>query len=103
MAVTTVASVQQVVRELEDYMAKCGGLPRDWYVGVAADPRARLFRHHNASEQQGAWIYRELRTDDESRQVERYFLAKGCEGGDGGGDWQSKFAYLYRKASYTNP
>jgi len=84
-------------------MAKCGEPQRRWYVGVAADPRARLFHAHNVSEQNGVWIYRELSTDEEARRVEQHFLARGCDGSGGGGDRRTRFAYLYLKTSYTNP
>ena len=51
-----------------------------WYVGVATDPRARLFQDHNVNEQSDAWIYDNCGTDTAARSVEDYFLGKGCDG-----------------------
>jgi hypothetical protein len=103
MAGTSVVTVQQAIAEIEDYIRKNGGPYSAWYCGVASDPRDRLFNQHGVSEQGGIWIWRPLSTDTEARQVEAYFLRKGCDGGPGGGDRYSRFVYAYMKTSYTRP
>jgi len=96
----TVSSAQQVVRDVEAYMVKFGAY-REWYAGVAADPRARLFNDHNVQEKSDAWIYRQCESDDAARQVEQYFLAKGCQGGTGGGGQGTRSFYAYKIQPHT--
>ena len=103
MPVATVVTVQQAVTDIEVYIRKFGGAYPDWYCGVASDPRDRLFNDHNVSQQNGAWIHCELATDTQARQAEHYFLSRGCDGGPGGGDHTTRYAYVYKKTSYTNP
>lgn len=95
------SSAQQVVRDVEAYIAKNGGAYRDWYAGVAKDPRARLFNDHNVQEKGDAWIYRDCDSDDAARQVEQYFLAKGCKGGPGGGGQGTRYFYTYKIKPHT--
>ena len=99
MAVTT--DVNQVIQDIEKYMGQFGGYYRDWYVGIASDPRKRLFTDHCVREQGDHWIYRDCGTDAAARAVEDYFLRKGCDGGPSGGDYTTKFAYAYHKAAHT--
>lgn len=112
MAVMT-TTAQQVVNEIEEYMRPFGGYYSDWYVGVASDPRQRLFVDHRVREKDtivngvrqpcDAWIFRECKDDAAARSVEDYFLGKGCDGGPGGGDRSTRHVYAYRKARHTNP
>lgn len=101
MAVAT-TTAQQVVNEIEEYMGRFGGYYRDWYVGITTDPRQRLFVDHCVRENGDAWVYRDCGTDTAARAVEDYFHCKGCDGGSGGGDRSTRFAYAYRKAQHTN-
>ncbi len=96
-------TVFQVISKIEQYMAIKGGHYADWYVGIAADPRQRLFSDHNVREIGDWWIYEDCGNDTAARQVEDYFLNKGCDGGPGGGDHATRYAYAYRKAAHTNP
>ncbi len=91
-----VVSVQQAIYDIDSYIKKFGGPYSAWYCGVATDPRERLFKDHNVDERSGAWIFRALTTDTEARQVEAWFLAKGCKGGPGGGDRSSRYVYAYK-------
>ena len=100
---TTTKSVQQIIREVEDYIAKCGGPYSRWYAGVAADPRDRLFNDHNVAENGDAWIIEDCGTDTAARQVEKYFLDRDCDGGAGGGDSSTRFFYAYKKSAHTRP
>lgn len=95
------STVTQIVQAFEDYMRKCGGTYKEWYVGVASDPKKRLFQDHNVSEQFGQWIYQDALSDSAARQVEQTFLARGCKGGPGGGDSGTRYAYLYKMTGQT--
>lgn len=103
MASATQTRVQEVIAEFEAYMHQFGGCYSDWYVGITADPRQRLFGDHKVKELGDAWIYRDSHNDTNARVVEIYFHRKGCDGGGGGGDYQSRYAYAYKKAYQTEP
>lgn len=85
-----------IMQEIVSFIRACGGAFRDWYVGVAADPRDRLFVDHSVREKFDVWIIRDAGSDSLARQTERHLLALGCQGGGGGGSCASRFVYAYR-------
>ena len=87
---------QQAVAEIDAYIRQCGGGYSGWYIGIAADPRDRLFNDHNVSEKNGAWIYRDAGAEQGARAVEDYFVGLGCKGGPGGGRSDSRYVYAYK-------
>ncbi|MBP9013924.1 MAG: hypothetical protein KBG22_09985 [Smithella sp.] len=91
----------QIKQDIENYMRQFGGRYSDWYAGVASDPRKRLFIDHNVDEKNGAWIFRDCGSDAVARNIEDYFLNKGCKGGPGGGDYTTRYVYAYRIGSNT--
>jgi hypothetical protein len=96
-----VCRVADAIRELAAYIESRGGRYSDWYCGVAADPRHRLFDDHQVSEEHGFWIYRACASDDDARAVEAYFHELGCRGAGGGGDRRTRYVYAYRITSST--
>ena len=66
-----------------------------------ADPKDRLFDDHNVDRENGRWIRRDCGTDTVARQVEASFHKKGCDGGPGGGDSNTKYVYAYKITSTT--
>ena len=98
----TAASVEkQVIAAIDAHIKKCGGGYPAWYVGIAADPRDRLFSAHCVSEKGDAWIVRDCGDDATARRVEMAFLNAGCKGSHGGGDRDTRFAYAYKISSTT--
>lgn len=93
--------MKKIISEIEAHIKKCGGTYSSWYCGIASKPKERLFEDHNVSEKSGTWVYRDATTDTAARSIEGYFLKKGCKGGDGGGDSQSKYVYAYKITSST--
>jgi len=84
-------------------MQQHGGNWYDWYVGIAADPRGRLFSDHNVTEQGGVWIHSgDTANHSIARQVEQHFLSQGCDGGSGGGSHMTTYVYAYKKTTFTN-
>jgi len=72
-----------------------------WYIGIAADPEDRLFNSHKV-EKVGYWIHCPCDSFLDARKVERYFVEKrGANGGQGGGDHNTKSVYAYKITSYT--
>jgi len=42
------------------------------------------------------WIFKDCGSDLIARQVEKYFHLRGCQGGPGGGDRDTRFVYAYK-------
>jgi hypothetical protein len=100
MPINTIKTKQAIINEIDEHIKK--SLPySSWYVGIAKDARERLFNDHNVSQTNGFWIYRECENDTISREIELYFLNVGCKGGDGGGDYRSKYVYAYKITNTT--
>ena len=91
-----------IINEIEQFMSKFGGYYSDWYVGIATNPKDRLFNDHNVNEQNDVWIFRTADTDDIARSIEQYFLTqRETDGGPGGGSNSSKVVYAYKKTPVT--
>lgn len=85
----------QVVSDIDTYIRSAGRPYSAWYIGIACDPRDRLFRAHNVAEGAGHWIYRDASTATAARAIEKMFLNAGCKGGPCGGDHNTTFVYAY--------
>ena len=94
-------SVRQAIQDINNHITKCGSSYGNWYAGVAKNPKDRLFTDHSVDEKCGAWIFCSLNTDAEARQVEKYFLQKGCKGGTGGGGNGTRYCYAYKVTGST--
>lgn len=93
---------ESIKTDVKAYIQKNGGAYSDWYVGIASDPKERLFTDHNVSEKNGAWIYREAESPSAAREAEEYFVKTlGTDGGSGGGDYSTKYVYAYKKTPST--
>ncbi len=99
----TVKNVAQIIKEIDDHIRESGGGYSGWYVGIASDPRDRLFNDHNVNKDKDAWVYRDCGSEAAARKVEKYFLDRGYDGGTGGGDISTTYAYAYKKKDHTNP
>lgn len=69
-----------------------------WYVGIAADPRQRLFSDHGVDEHQQPWVWVQADSQVTARAAERILLDMGFDGGTGGGV-DTVFVYAYRKTT----
>lgn len=90
-------------QDIDNHIRANGGGYRAWYIGIAADPRDRLFSDHNVNEDGDAWIFRDAGSESAARDIERQFIALGCRGGDGGGSYQTHYVYAYKMAAHTRP
>lgn len=94
--------IRTIKTEIREYIIRCSGAYSSWYVGIATYPRKRLFEEHNVDEKNGNWIYREATNSNAAREVEQYFVERlGTDGGTGGGDESSRYAYAYKKTPCT--
>ena len=63
-----------IVQNILNYVKNNGGDTSSWYVGIATDPRTRLFNDHNVSESNAAWIFRTANSEADARATESYLL-----------------------------
>ena len=98
---TATSAEAKAKAEIDAYIQQNGGKYSDWYAGIAKDPVKRLFTDHKVDRVNGAWVHYNCGTDAVARNVEKHFLEKGCEGGPGGGDGDTKYAYAYKITSST--
>jgi hypothetical protein len=96
-------SAQQAFDKIKAHIDKIGKPYSSWYVGITADPEARLFKDHNVSRENDAWTYQNCHTNEDARNVESLLLSFGCDGGSGGGDNTSTYVYAYLKTTNTKP
>ncbi len=100
MTTTLTKIKQEIINEIYTHISKSGHYS-DWYIGIAKDPQTRLFNDHNVSKDNGWWIYRQTSNSSIAREIESFFLAKGCKGGDGGGDYSTDCVYAYKISHLT--
>ncbi len=94
-------SKTEIIAAIDAYMQRFQHKNSDWYVGIASDPRQRLFTDHNVDEKNGIWIYEPAASAEVARAVEQAYLDTGHDGGAGGGDADSVYVYAYVKLQGT--
>ena len=95
-------SKKEIIEEIQSYITKCGGGFAKWYVGIAADPKERLFDDHSVDKEKDAWIYCTASSSKVARKIEKHFLDEGADGGTGGGSEDTKSVYAYKISSRTD-
>jgi hypothetical protein len=74
-----------------------------WYIGIASDPKSRLFLEHSVSEKVGHWVYTNAGSENIARTVEKQIIENHKTQGDtGGGDNTTTFVYAYVVTNLTN-
>ena len=89
------STAEQILEAIHGHIVKSGKPLSQWYVGIAADAKTRLFDDHQVPEKNHWWIYREAASDQDARAVEKAFLNAGAQGGPGGGGNDTTFVYAY--------
>lgn len=89
----------QIVQEILNYVGPNENY-RNWYAGIATDPKARLFSDHNVTEHGWGWIWSAAINVEHARNAEKILHAKGFDGDSGGGD-NPIYVYAYKKTSTT--
>jgi hypothetical protein len=96
------AAETAIINDIITYSNKEGNPKSTWYVGIASDPKNRLFNDHNVDKEHGWWIYRDTDSDTSARKIESFLLERyGFDGDNGGGDYTTKSVYAYKKTSST--
>lgn len=96
-------SKEQIIKEITDHLFVKRNIKKwnEVYVGIAKDPRDRLFNGHRVQKDGDVWIYCQAFSSDDAREVEKTLLDKGADGGPGGGDDDTTYVYAYKKTSDT--
>ena len=96
-------SAEKIINYINGYVAKCyDQVKSNWYVGIATEPRSRLFNDHHVDEDRGCWAFCTALDESTARDVEKKLLELGFDGGPGGGDVPI-YVYAFHKESYTDP
>jgi hypothetical protein len=91
----------QIVEEITAHINKSPYRASDWYAGITENINQRLFGDHAVTRRDSWYIYRRANNSYQARNIERYLLNWGCDGGDGGGDQDAVFIYAYHKTPGT--
>lgn len=90
---------ETIKTEIENHI---GSGYSSWYVGIAKDPRDRLFKDHNVDEKNGRWIYRDAGSRTVAERIEKYFIDEhGTQGNPGGGSDATTVVYAYKVTDST--
>ena len=82
---------QEIIDAIEKVVGTSYG---SWIIGVTNTPATRKSQHESNGKDVSHW--KQWKTDSEQvgRDVERYFLAKGMQGDDGGGG-NAGYVYIF--------
>jgi hypothetical protein len=84
-----------IEKEIDSLIQNTGGKYRDWYVGLALNPRHELFTVHHVNEKSGTWVFKDAGNEMSAREIEAIFLKRGCKGGPARKD-SSRHVYVYK-------
>jgi hypothetical protein len=98
MDMLTQDECRRLLDKITGYVGRYGGLFERWYVGIATDPRHRLFEEHGVSEESEPWIFLKTSSEEVGHQVMEALLHRGMLGGRGWADGDGSFVYAYRGA-----
>jgi|CXWL01.1.fsa_nt_gi hypothetical protein len=85
----------KIEQEIDNLIQNSGANYREWYVGVAINPRQQLFDVHHINEKSSTWVYKDAGSEMAAREIVAIFLKKGCKGGVLKRD-SSRHVYAYK-------
>jgi hypothetical protein len=89
-----------IEEDIDGLIQKSGAKYGEWYIGLAINPREKLFTAHNVNEQSDVWIIRDAGSEMAARDIEAIFLKKRCKGGSLRRD-SSRHIYVYKMTKTT--
>lgn len=100
-----ILSVQQIKYEILAYIREFGDDYRDWVIGIADQPRARMAEWHGVDLEADIWLYKQAVNNRACVTVVRFFTEKlGVEGeAVASADEEFDCVYLFRKSARTRP
>lgn len=94
---------KDIITEIKDYInSHCpNNTPyADLYIGIANNGENRVFNDHSVDKDNDVWIICPADTEQIARNVEKYFLNLGMDGGTGGGK-DINYVYCFLKNEHT--
>lgn len=92
---------KEIVNQICEHADKESSGYKNWYCGIASNPKERLFNDHNVPEKNSWWIHSNAQTEQNARDTEQYLLKLGFKGGEGGGDSTTIHVYAYKILNTT--
>ena len=93
---------EEIIKTIDAYRREHGrDYARKLYVGITNDVDRRLFGFHMVPRENHWWIYCPAKDAQTAREVEKFYLEKGMQGGVGGGNNNSKIVYCYEVSEDT--
>jgi len=91
-----------VIKVFEDMLDLNAGLRRDWFIGVAENPKQTL-KEHKINTIEGEYFYEKLSSAVRAVFVKDYFIKQGVDGRRDKFDGSQTFVYIYKKTPSTIP
>ena len=94
---------KDIISAITDYVNKnwpSNATKKSFYIGIANNAEDRLFTDHSVDKDKDIWIYCPADTEQIARDVEKYFLDLGLDGGTGGGK-NINYVYCFLQNSHT--
>lgn len=94
---------KDIIKEITDYVNQnfpAGATTKSFYVGIATDAENRLFIDHAVDKDNDIWIYCPTDSEQDARDIEKYFLDLELDGGSGGGK-DIQYVYCFLQNSHT--
>jgi hypothetical protein len=95
-------TAKQIIQDIDAHLAKSRtNYYSNFYIGITDNIEERLFSFHKVPKKGHWYIYRQAPNDAQARVVERYYLDKGMDGGEGGSK-NAIWVYCYKISNETN-
>lgn len=100
-----ILSVQQIKFEIYAYIKEFGADFREWYIGIADDPKAAMCSLHGVDETEDIWLYKQAVSFRACQTIHRYFTEhlKVHGAPPANPDEGTNCIYLYKKSARTRP
>ena len=99
---TTTNIVDSIVKDILSYIFENDFQLSEWYVGIASNPREKLFQEHNVMEDSDLWIIRAAESITSAKSIAYHIISRyGTDGLLKSNSETSKFVYAFKKGLST--
>ncbi|MEI7640551.1 MAG: hypothetical protein WCJ46_03455 [bacterium] len=92
---------KEVIEKIGEYVAKKGGQHREWYLGLAEDPKKAMFQKHNVDKDTDYWFFKFATDAIEAARIQDKMLMSGFDGEKVSHDAKAIGVFVYRKRPHT--
>jgi hypothetical protein len=94
-------SKSEIMDDITSFIGRNGGNPKEWYVGIAADPKDQLFKTHGFKKGDYG-LFRQAPSELQAGEIAEYFVGQGAKGAFGV-KAGLEFVYAYKLNEHTKP